>query len=109
VASTLFNHHHNLPLGGFLPDVEGAYKVGLSVSDGCLKFDAGIIDIAAEKKRLSGERDRVSKVLVGLKAKLDNPNFADRAPEDVVQQTKEQLTNMTSQLTSLEQNLEALS
>jgi len=47
VASTLFNHHHNLPLGGFLPDVEGAYKVGLSVSDGCLKFDAGIIDIAA--------------------------------------------------------------
>ncbi|MEI6833459.1 MAG: class I tRNA ligase family protein [bacterium] len=70
---------------------------------------SGIIDIAAEKKRLSGERDRVSKVLVGLKAKLDNPNFADRAPEDVVQQTREQLTNMTSQLKSLEQNLEALS
>ena len=45
---------------------------------------SGVIDIAAEKKRLSGERDRVSKVLAGLKAKLDNPSFADRAPEDVV-------------------------
>jgi valyl-tRNA synthetase len=47
-------------------------------------------------------------VLAGLKAKLDNPSFADRAPEDVVQQTKDQFANMTSQLKSLEQNLEAL-
>lgn len=70
---------------------------------------SGVIDITAEKKRLTGERDRVAKVLGGLKAKLDNPNFADRAPEDVVHQTKEQLANMTSQLKSLEQNLEALS
>jgi valyl-tRNA synthetase len=70
---------------------------------------AGIIDVASEKKRLTGERDRVTKVLTGLKAKLDNPNFADRAPEDVVQQTKDQVANMTSQLKSLEQNLEALS
>lgn len=69
---------------------------------------SGIIDVAAEKKRLAGERDRVTKVLAGLKAKLENPNFADRAPEDVIQQTKDQFANMTSQLKSLEQNLEAL-
>ena len=70
---------------------------------------SGIIDVSSEKKRLAGERDRVTKVLAGLKGKLANPNFADRAPEDVVQQTKEQLANMASQLKSLEQNLEALS
>jgi valyl-tRNA synthetase len=70
---------------------------------------AGILDVASEKKRLSGERDRVTKVLAGIKAKLENPNFADRAPEDVIQQTKEQYSNMTNQLKSLEQNLEALS
>jgi valyl-tRNA synthetase len=69
---------------------------------------AGILDVAAEKKRLTGERDRISKVLAGLKAKLENPNFASRAPEDVLLQTKEQLANMTSQLQSLEQNIAAL-
>jgi valyl-tRNA synthetase len=68
----------------------------------------GLIDVVAEKKRLSSERDRVTKILSGLKSKLENPNFADRAPEDVVQQTKDQFANMTSQLKSLEQNLEAL-
>jgi valyl-tRNA synthetase len=70
---------------------------------------SGIIDVVAEKKRLASERDRVSKVLAGIKAKLENPNFADRAPDDVVIQTKEQLVNMTSQLKSLEQHIEALS
>ena len=69
---------------------------------------AGILDVAAERKRLTGERDRISKVLAGIKAKLDNPNFASRAPEDVLQQTKEQQENMTSQLKSLDQNIEAL-
>lgn len=69
----------------------------------------GIIDIPSEKKRLSGERDRVTKILAGIKAKLENPNFADRAPEDVLMQTKEQFANMTTQLKSLEQNIEALS
>jgi valyl-tRNA synthetase len=69
----------------------------------------GVIDVTAEKKRLTGERDRVSKVLAGLRAKLDNPNFVDRAPEDVIIQTKEQMANMASQLASLEQNITALS
>lgn len=68
----------------------------------------GVIDITAERKRLTTERDRVSKVLGGLKAKLDNPSFVDRAPEDVVIQTKEQMSNMTTQLQSLEQNISAL-
>ena len=70
---------------------------------------AGVIDVASEKKRLTGERDRVSKVLAGLRAKLDNPNFVDRAPEEVITQTKEQITNMASQMASLEQNITALS
>lgn len=51
----------------------------------------------------------MSKVLAGLRAKLDNPNFVDRAPEEVITQTKEQITNMTSQMASLEQNITALS
>ncbi|MCX6116944.1 MAG: valine--tRNA ligase [Proteobacteria bacterium] len=69
----------------------------------------GLIDIESEKKRLSNERDRVSKVLSGLTTKMSNPNFVDRAPEDVIVQTKEQIANMQNQLKSLEQNISALS
>jgi len=47
IGSTLFNHHYNLPVGGFLPDVQGAYKVSLSVTDGCNKYNAGTVDINA--------------------------------------------------------------
>jgi valyl-tRNA synthetase len=68
----------------------------------------GVIDIGSEIKRLSAEFDRVTKILGGIQAKLANPSFADRAPEDVVLQTKEQFENMTSQLKSLRQNIDAL-
>jgi len=93
------------------PDVKSPGRSLVTIGKGFEAYipASGIIDVSSEKKRLAGERDRVTKVLAGLKGKLENPNFADRAPEDVVQQTKEQLANMASQLKSLEQNLEALS
>jgi hypothetical protein len=33
--TTLFNHHHNLPITGFRPDVVGDYTIQLDVNDGC--------------------------------------------------------------------------
>jgi valyl-tRNA synthetase len=92
------------------PDVSRAGQSLVAIGKGFEAFipAEGLIDIAAEQKRLSSERDRVGKIIQGLKAKLDNPNFVARAPEDVLAQTKEQLENMSSQLKSLEQNLAAL-
>jgi valyl-tRNA synthetase len=68
----------------------------------------GVINIDKERKRLEQEKTRVSKVIAGIQAKLSNPNFVDRAPEDVIVTTKAQFENMTSQLKSLEQNLASL-
>jgi valyl-tRNA synthetase len=70
---------------------------------------AGLIDIDKEKKRLSAEIQRVSKIVQGLEGKLANKNFVDRAPEDVLVQTREQLANMSSQISSLKRNLDSLS
>lgn len=68
----------------------------------------GLIDVQAEKKRLSSEEVRVTKILQGLNAKLANPSFVERAPEEVLSQTKEQISNMTTQLESLKKNLASL-
>ncbi len=92
------------------PDIKRAGQSLVAVGRG---FEAyipaeGVIDIDKEKKRLTSERERVAKVIGGLKAKLDNPSFVARAPEEVIVQTKEQISNMSSQLTSLEQNISAL-
>ena len=45
---------------------------------------AGLIDIAEEKSRLSKAMDKLAKEIGGLKGRLNNPNFAASAPEDVV-------------------------
>ncbi len=45
---------------------------------------AGLIDIAAEKSRLSKAMDKLAKEIGGLKGRLGNPNFAKSAPEEVI-------------------------
>ncbi|MGV8952341.1 MAG: valine--tRNA ligase [Cypionkella sp.] len=45
---------------------------------------AGLIDIAEEKSRLTKAADKLAKEIGGLKGRLNNPNFAVSAPEDVV-------------------------
>ena len=70
---------------------------------------AGLIDIAKEKKRLANEIGRITKIVKGIDGKLSNPAFTDRAPQEVVAETKAQRDNLGSQLLGLEKNLEALS
>ncbi len=66
------------------------------------------LDLDEERKRLAQEVKRVEKIIVALAAKLGNAHFVDRAPEEVVEQSKEQLANMESQLTALQTNLRSL-
>lgn len=68
----------------------------------------GLIDIDKEKSRLATEGDRIKKILNGIAAKLDNKSFVDRAPEDVLVQTRAQRTNLEDQLGAITRNLEAL-
>jgi len=52
---------------------------------------AGLIDIAEEKSRLQKALDKLMKEIGGLKGRLDNPNFARSAPEDVVAEAQSNL------------------
>ncbi|MES2914546.1 MAG: valine--tRNA ligase [Pseudomonadota bacterium] len=51
----------------------------------------GLIDIAEEKSRLQKALEKLGKEIGGLKGRLDNPNFARSAPEDVVMEAQSNL------------------
>ena len=50
---------------------------------------AGIIDLAAERTRLEKEAAKVAADIARVDAKLSNPDFIRRAPEDVVEGERE--------------------
>ena len=50
---------------------------------------AGVIDLAAERARLAKEMAKCDADIARVDAKLGNPNFLSRAPEDVVEEEKE--------------------
>ena len=49
----------------------------------------GVIDIAAERARLAKEMQKADADIARVDAKLNNPNFMARAPEEVVEEEKE--------------------
>ena len=52
---------------------------------------AEVIDIAAERDRLGKAIDKLDREAAGLRAKLGNPAFVARAPEDVVDEQRTRL------------------
>jgi valyl-tRNA synthetase len=68
----------------------------------------GIIDIAAEKNRLSKEMARLTGEAEKIEAKLGNADFAARAPEEVVEENRERLAEMLSRRDKLAAALERL-
>jgi valyl-tRNA synthetase len=49
----------------------------------------GVIDLAAERARLAKEMAKCDADIARVEAKLGNPNFVARAPEEVVEEEKE--------------------
>jgi valyl-tRNA synthetase len=69
----------------------------------------GLIDVAKETTRLEKQIAEKKKSLAGTQGKLANKSFVDRAPPDVVQQQREQVVELESQIRALEENLRDLS
>jgi valyl-tRNA synthetase len=68
----------------------------------------GLIDIAAEKDRLSKALDKLMKELGGLRGRLSNPKFVEGAPEDVVDETRELLATKEEEEAQLKSALDRL-
>jgi len=69
---------------------------------------AGLIDKAAESARLNKEIAKIQKGLAGLQARLNNPDFTDKAPANVVDQVRKQADEQKAALQQLEQQLDKI-
>jgi valyl-tRNA synthetase len=68
----------------------------------------GLIDVAAEKKRLEKQIVDKKKSADATKGKLANEKFVSGAPPEVVQQQRELLADIEKQIAALEENLKDL-
>jgi valyl-tRNA synthetase len=68
----------------------------------------GIIDPSAEAKRLEKQIAEKTKQLEGVKGKLANPAFADKAPAEVVHAQRELQADIEKQITAMQENLKDL-
>ncbi|NTV55188.1 MAG: valine--tRNA ligase [Candidatus Moranbacteria bacterium] len=69
----------------------------------------GIIDIDAERTRLTKELTEAETYAKSLEAKLGNPSFAERAPEAVVAQTRSLLDETNAKAEELRGHLSSIS
>ncbi|MCI0639868.1 MAG: valine--tRNA ligase [Gemmataceae bacterium] len=68
----------------------------------------GLIDVAAELKRLDKQIAEKKKFLQGIEAKLANANFVQSAPAEVVQQQRDKAAETKQQIAALEANRKVL-
>jgi valyl-tRNA synthetase len=68
----------------------------------------GVIDIAAERARLTKEMQKADADIARVDAKLDNPNFMARAPEEVVEEEKEKREEALARKAKIADALERL-
>jgi valyl-tRNA synthetase len=68
----------------------------------------GLIDLDAERARLSKEMDKLAADAKKTEAKLANPDFVRRAKEEVVQENRERLAAALSEIARLQSALERL-
>tara|TARA_R110001606_G_scaffold360158_16_gene513113 strand:+ start:65386 stop:68157 length:2772 start_codon:yes stop_codon:yes gene_type:complete len=69
---------------------------------------AGLIDKNAEIERLGKEIDKLRNEVTRGDAKLRNPNFVDKAPQEVVAKERAKLDDYRSQQARLEEQLEKI-
>ena len=69
---------------------------------------AGVVDIAAETQRLEKEIAREKQEIAKVDAKLANPDFVARAPEDVVEENRERREAALARIEKMEAALNRL-
>jgi valyl-tRNA synthetase len=72
------------------PSPKGSIALALEGASFAIPL-AGLIDIAEEKSRLTKAMEKLGKEIGGLNGRLNNPNFAVSAPEEVVEEARANL------------------
>jgi valyl-tRNA synthetase len=83
------------------PDISAPAGAVRATCDKCELYIEGLIDQAADAARVSKLRDELSKKIATLKGRLSNEGYIARAPEKLVQETKDQLAAAEAELAKL--------
>ncbi len=70
---------------------------------------ADIIDPEAEKTRVLNLLEKLEKEKTGIESKLENKNFVERAPEEVVEGVKQRLADILNEIKTFQEQLESIS
>ena len=89
----------SFPKGCITVPAEGA-TFGLPLAD--------VIDVAEEKARLEKSLQKLGKEIGGLSGRLKNPKFIESAPEEVVEETRENLAARQDEEAKLKAALERM-
>jgi valyl-tRNA synthetase len=68
----------------------------------------GVIDLHRERERLMEEISRLSGQMTGAKKKLENRDFLEKAPDEVVAREREKADNFQRQLQKLSEKLRVI-
>jgi valyl-tRNA synthetase len=68
----------------------------------------GLVDVAAERVRLTKEKEKIQAEIVKVEQKLANPNFTQKVPPQVLQEHQQRLIEWQTKLAHATAALEAL-
>ncbi len=80
-------------------------KAATVVAAGLTAFIADVVDVVAERLRLTKERQTVAKGIASVEGKLGNEKFIAKAPAEVVASEKQRLAEMKARLEQIEKAL----
>jgi valyl-tRNA synthetase len=69
---------------------------------------AGLIDVEAERARLTKDLEKVNREIDSLERKLSNASFVERAPKEVVEENRKRLADYRDQAAKLTDSLNRL-
>ena len=90
-----------------LPSLEGAARDVMGDVEIAVPL-AGLIDRDKERERVNKEIGRKENEAKGMASRLANPSFVDRAPREVVEQTRARHDELMSEIAKLQETLKAL-
>ena len=76
---------------GYVPR-KGTPSARSSIGELYLPLD-GLVDVQSEKARLGKQLGKIDEEITKFEAKLNNPNYVEKVPEHVLEETKNRLSD----------------
>jgi valyl-tRNA synthetase len=96
----------NLEILGELPKGQKLLKGVSGKIEMAIPLEEGLVDFEKEKLRLEREIARIETEIKKIEKRMGNKGFLDKAPGDIIEETKERLEELQSRKKKLDENLE---